>query len=58
MRASIWGNCYATIQQFEEQTGENFKDNMQLLLKVKVQYHPHYGLSAMVYEIDARYTLG
>ncbi|GEO06636.1 exodeoxyribonuclease 7 large subunit [Adhaeribacter aerolatus] len=58
MKARIWGNSYKCIQGFEEITGQPFKDNIQLLLRVKVNYHVQYGLSLEVEDIDPNYTIG
>jgi len=58
IKARIWGNCYECIQRFEEITGQPFKDNIQILLKVRVNYHVQYGLSLDVEDIDPNYTIG
>jgi exodeoxyribonuclease VII large subunit len=58
IKGRIWGNCYACIQDFEETTGQAFKDNIQVLLKVRVHYHAQYGLSLEIEEIDPNYTIG
>ncbi|KAA5547964.1 exodeoxyribonuclease VII large subunit [Adhaeribacter rhizoryzae] len=58
MKARIWGNSYKCIQCFEETTGQHFKDNIQILLKVRVNYHVQYGLSLEIEDIDPNYTIG
>lgn len=58
IKGRIWGNCYACIRNFEETTGQLFKDNIQVLLKVRVHYHVQYGLSLEIEEIDPNYTIG
>jgi exodeoxyribonuclease VII large subunit len=58
MKARIWGSSYKCIQCFEETTGQLFKDNIQILLKVRVNYHVQYGLSLEIEDIDPNYTIG
>jgi exodeoxyribonuclease VII large subunit len=56
--ATIWGSSYNSIASFERDTGEQFKDNIQVLVKVKVVYHPKHGLKLNILEIDTQFTLG
>ncbi|QMU28455.1 exodeoxyribonuclease VII large subunit [Adhaeribacter radiodurans] len=58
IQAKIWGNCYHTIRNFEETTGQPFKDNIEILFKVRIQYHIYYGLNVLIEEIDCNYTIG
>ena len=58
IKARIWGNSYKCIQCFEATTGQLFKDNIQILLKVRVNYHVQYGLSLEIEDIDPNYTIG
>src|SRR3712207_668736 len=58
IQAKIWGNCYQTIRRFEEITGQFFKDNIEILFKVRIQFHLHYGLTVLIEDIDCNYTIG
>lgn len=58
MQAKIWGNCYHTIRTFEETTGQSFKDNIEILFKVRIQFHIQYGLTVLIEDIDCNYTIG
>ncbi|MDQ4140481.1 MAG: exodeoxyribonuclease VII large subunit, partial [Bacteroidota bacterium] len=58
IQAKIWGNCYHTIRNFEETTGQAFKDNIEILFKVRIQFHIYYGLTVLIEEIDCNYTIG
>ncbi len=58
-RGNLWaGKKKAIIERFERETRTTLKKGMQVLLIVKVEFHPVYGLSLMVEDIDPRYTLG
>lgn len=58
IKAKIWGSFYKCIGLFEETTGQAFKNNIQVLVYVRVNYHPQYGLSLDIEEIDCNYTIG
>jgi len=53
-----WGNGAKQISAFEEATGQRFTNNIQVLLLLALEYHPLYGLSANVLDIDQGFTLG
>jgi exodeoxyribonuclease VII large subunit len=56
--ATIWRDSYAKIQEFERVTGQKFKDNIQILVNVKVEYHIQYGLKLNILDIDHSFTIG
>jgi exodeoxyribonuclease VII large subunit len=56
--AVVWGDCYPAIQNFESKTGKSFLSNLQVLLKVRVDYHVQYGLKLVIERIDHAFTLG
>ncbi len=59
IRATIWNSRVKKIQnRFEEQTGMPFKAGFKVLLQVRVEYHPRYGLSLDILDIDPSFTLG
>jgi len=58
IKARIWGQNFSCIQLFETTTGQLFKDNIQVLLSVRVHYHLQYGLSLDIEDIDCNFTIG
>lgn len=57
-KAKSWTEGSQNILQFEELTGQTFQSGIQVLIKVKVEYHSLYGLSLTLLEIDPSFTLG
>ncbi|MCA1763366.1 MAG: exodeoxyribonuclease VII large subunit [Cryomorphaceae bacterium] len=59
LRGFILKSIYErTRKTFEEVTGKALGDGMQILFRCKVGYHPVYGLSLNILEIEPAYTLG
>ncbi len=59
MRAAIWASKWPAIKnKFEEETERALEAGMKVLIYGFVKYHPHYGLSFHIYDIDPSYTLG
>ena len=58
IKTSVWSDASPKISEFEKLTGQEFKDGLQVLVKVKVNFHIVHGLSLSILEIDASYTLG
>lgn len=59
MRATIWSDTFKTIsKQFEDITKKPISEGMTVLLLAKVNYHPSYGFSLNILDIDAGFTLG
>lgn len=58
VNAIVWSDCYHVIQDFENKTGKSFQSNLQLLLKVRVDFHVQYGLKFVIERIDHTFTLG
>ncbi|MDN3202788.1 exodeoxyribonuclease VII large subunit [Algoriphagus sediminis] len=59
IRSNIWAFSYREISyRFEQTTGSELKTGMKVLAKVAVIFHPIYGLSANVKDIDASFSLG
>lgn len=56
--AIIWSTDYAKVIAFESQTGQKFRDGIQLLIEVSINYHPVYGLKLRIHDIDPAYTIG
>ncbi len=57
-KAKSWTEGSASIAEFEQQTGQVFQSGIQVLIKVKVEYHSLYGLSLTLLEIDPSFTIG
>lgn len=58
-RGSIWANTYRILKPyFEGETGQPFTSGLKVLVKVSVAFHPLYGYSLTVLDIDPAYTLG
>ncbi|MCQ2348084.1 MAG: exodeoxyribonuclease VII large subunit [Paludibacteraceae bacterium] len=59
VRATCWSNMYPMLSAyFESETGTALQVGMQVLLEAEVSYHPVYGLSLNIVNIDPSYTLG
>jgi exodeoxyribonuclease VII large subunit len=59
MRSTIWANDFMRInQKFMQVTKEPLKEGIQILFRALVKYHPVYGLSLQISDIDPSYTLG
>jgi exodeoxyribonuclease VII large subunit len=58
-RATIWSYTYRMLKPyFETSTGQLFTQGLKILVKVSVEYHPAYGLSLNIKDIDPAYTMG
>ncbi|WP_300898640.1 exodeoxyribonuclease VII large subunit [uncultured Duncaniella sp.] len=59
MRATIWRSALARIDSaFTLATGQQLASGMKVMVRVTASFHPAYGLSANITEIDPSYTLG
>ena len=59
MRATCWSNSWQLIKAyFLQETGKTPEAGMQVLVEVSVSFHPVYGLSLNIQNIDPRFTLG
>lgn len=58
-KATIWASRYSMLRPFfESSTNTQLKSGIKLLCKVSVEFHPQYGFSLNVTDIDPAYTLG
>lgn len=58
-RATCWANVYPLLTAyFQEETGSPLQVGMQVLIEVEVTYHPSFGLSLNIVNIDPSYTIG
>ncbi|WP_254070841.1 exodeoxyribonuclease VII large subunit [Pedobacter sp. L105] len=56
--ARAWGNAAVNISNFEKATGQQFKNDINVLVQVAVQYNPAFGLQLNLLDIDTNFTLG
>ncbi|PIF05260.1 MAG: exodeoxyribonuclease VII large subunit [Draconibacterium sp.] len=58
-RATIWSYTYRMVKPyFETTTGHPFSEGIKILVQVSVEYHPSFGLSLNIKDIDPVYTAG
>jgi exodeoxyribonuclease VII large subunit len=53
-----WGSASLNILNFENATGQKFKNDINVLIQVSVQYSAAFGLQLNLLDIDTNYTLG
>lgn len=58
IRGISWFQGSQSIKNFEQHTSQQFTNGLQVLCRVKVEYHSAHGLSLIVQEVDINYTLG
>lgn len=58
VKGIAWSSGSQNIKLFEQATGQNFTNGLQVLIRVRVEFHPAYGLSLILNEIDPYFTLG
>ena len=59
MRATCWSNIYHLLSAyFAHETGQSLHIGMQVLLEVSIEFHPVFGLSLNIWNIDPTYTIG
>ncbi|MGL4992905.1 MAG: exodeoxyribonuclease VII large subunit [Bacteroidales bacterium] len=55
----IWASTNRVLQpMFERESGHRFVSGIKVLTRVSVDFHPQYGFSLTVLEIDPSFTLG
>ena len=54
----IWKEGSAQIREFERRTGQVFKNNISVLVKVRVGYQSAYGLKLTIVDINPEFTIG
>lgn len=58
IKCTVWPEGSKNITAFEKKTGQKFTDGLQVLVKLRVEYHIIFGLSVVLTEIDPSFTLG
>ena len=58
-RATIWASSYRMLKPyFETSTGYELSSGIKILVLARVEFHPVFGLSLNIQDIDPAYTLG
>lgn len=58
-RATIWSYSFRMLKPyFETTTGQEFTQGIKILISAKVEFHPVYGFSLNIRDIDPSYTMG
>lgn len=58
-RATIWSYSFRMLRPyFETTTGQAFTQGIKVLVSAKVEFHPVYGMSLNIRDIDPSYTMG
>jgi len=59
IRGNIWNGHFNKInKKFQSVLNEGLSDNMTVICLASIKYHPIYGLSLNIVDIDPNYTLG
>ena len=59
MRATIWSSAFARLSgEFFAVTGQRFADGIKVMVCLTASYHPNYGLSGNITDINPDYTMG
>ena len=57
-RGIVWKSNAGIIPEFYRQTGQRLEAGISVVVLVVVQYSPRYGLSLVIQDIDASYSIG
>lgn len=58
-RAAIWaGTFYRLDAKFTHATGQPFGSGMKVMVRVSANFHPQYGLSLIISDINPEFTIG
>jgi exodeoxyribonuclease VII large subunit len=58
-RAAIWANNWSRIRAgFKAATGQDFATGIKVMVCASVSYHPVYGLSLVINNVNPEYTIG
>lgn len=59
MRAMIWARDYARLAAgFEAATGTNLRSDLRIMVRVRTVFHPLFGLSLTITDINPEFTVG
>lgn len=58
-RATVWARTWLSLQtRFEQETGQPFVAGLKVLVCVTIEFHPTYGFSLNILDVDPSYTMG
>lgn len=58
VKGIAWSSGSVAIKFFQKETGQQFTNGLQVLVKVKVEFNIIYGLQLILHDIDQSFTLG
>lgn len=59
IRANIWASTLVHVRQkFYQATGRDLGSGLKVMVRGTVQYHPKFGISFNILDVDPSYTLG
>lgn len=58
IRGVSWAAGSLHIKTFEKDTGQIFTNGIEVLVKVKIEFHKVFGLQLVLLDIDSSFTLG
>lgn len=58
VQASAWGPGSQKIKEFENITGQKFRNDINVLVQVCVEYHSVFGLKLILLNIDPNFSIG
>ena len=59
LRAAIWASRFGPLNtEFRMATGTPLASDIKIMARVTASYHPVYGLSLVINDIDPDYTMG
>ena len=58
LKGTAFGHGAMQLSDFEKNTGQKFTNNINVLVQITVDYHPVYGISLNVLDVDTNFTLG
>ncbi len=59
IRANIWASRFSHLNaQFKKITGHDISSNMKVMVCVSATYHPQFGISVVIEDINPEFTLG
>ena len=58
MPAVAWSTGDICIRNFERSTGQKFKNDIQVLVNVSIDFHSSYGLKLTLHDVDISFTIG
>ncbi len=59
IKANCWSPVYRILKPyFEDTTGQSLRSGLKILISVTVDYHPLYGISLTIHDIEPSFTIG